>query len=89
MDVASQVLNHQKCQHHDRFYQFWMECPEISAHIQELTVSAQVSCLKLDETISGQDPLRCQSSGVSTTRDQISQSSCLQSTFDFVHEGQN
>ena len=37
-----------------------MECPEISAHIQELTVSAQVSCLNLDETISGQDPLRWQ-----------------------------
>ena len=61
-----------------------MECPEISAHIQELTVSAQVSCLNLDETISGQDPLRCQSSRVSTMRDQISQSSCLQSPFDFV-----
>ena len=58
MDVASQVLNYQKCQHHDIFYQFWMECPEISAHIQELTVSAQVPCLNLDETISGQDPLR-------------------------------
>ena len=66
-----------------------MECAEISAHIQELTVSAQVSCLNLDETISGQDPLRCQSSGVLTTRDQISQRSCLQSPFDFVHEGQN
>ena len=66
-----------------------MECPEISAHIQELTDSAQVTCLNLDETISGQDPFRFQTSGVSTTRDQISQSLCLQSPFDFVHEGQN
>ena len=66
-----------------------MECPEISAHIQELTVSVQASCLNQDETVSGRDPLRCQSSEVLTTRDQISQSSCLQSPFDFVLEGQN
>ena len=66
-----------------------MECREISAHIQELTVSVQVSCLNQDETVSGQDLLRCQSSEVSTTRDQISQSSCLQCPFDFVHEGLN
>ena len=89
MDVVSQVLNPQLCQHHERFCQFWMECPEISANIQELTVSIQVSGLSLDETISGQDPLRCQSSEVSTTRDQISQCSCLQCPFDFVHEGLN
>ena len=66
-----------------------MECPEISAHIQELTVSVQVSCLNLDETVSGRDPLRCQSSEVSTKRDQISQRLSLQCPFDFVHEGQN
>ena len=47
------------CQHHDRFDQFWMECPEISSHILEFTVSAQVPCLNLDEIISGGDPLRC------------------------------
>ena len=39
-----------------------MECPEISAHIQELTASVQVSCLNQDETTSGQDPLRYESS---------------------------
>ena len=89
MDVVSQVFNRQLCQHHERFCQFWMECPEIRAHIQELTISIQVSGLSLDETISGQDPSRCQSSEVSTTRDQISQSSSLQSPFDFVLEGQN
>ena len=66
-----------------------MECPEISAYIQELTVSVQVFCPSLDETVSGQVPLRCQSSGVFMTRDQISQCSCLQCPFDFVHEGQN
>ena len=55
----------------------------------ESTVSVQVSCLSLDETISGQDPLRCQSSEVLTTGDQISQSSCLQNHNDFVHVGQN
>ena len=45
MDVVSQVLDHQYVQHHDRFCQFWMEYPEISANIQELTASGQVSCL--------------------------------------------
>ena len=76
MDVFSQVLNRQLCQH-ERFCQFWMECPEISANIQELTVSVQVSCLNQDETVSGQDPLRYQCSAVLMTRDQISQSSSL------------
>ena len=33
-----------------------MESPEISAHIQELTVSVQVSFLNQDETVSSQDP---------------------------------
>ena len=89
MDVVSQVLNLQLCQHHERFCQFWMAFLEIGAHIQELTVSIQVSCVSLDETISGQDPFRCQRSGVSTTRDQISQSLSLQCSFDFVHEGQD
>ena len=89
MDVFSQVLNRQLCQHHERFCQFWMECPEISAHIQELTVLVQVSCLNQDETVSDQDPLRYQRSAVLMTRDQISQSSSLQCPFDFVHEGQN
>ena len=56
MDVVSQVLNGHLCQHHERFCQFWMECPEIGAHIKELTVSIQVSGLSLDESISGQDP---------------------------------
>ena len=49
----------QYCQHHDRFYQFWMKCPEISSNIGEFTVSVQVPCLNLDDTISGGDPLRC------------------------------
>ena len=77
-----------KCQHHDEFCQFWMECLEISAHIRESTVSVQVFFLNQGEIVSGRDPLRCQNSVVLTTRDQISQR-FPQNPFDFVHEGQN
>ena len=51
-----------------------MECPEISAHIRELTVSVQVFCLNQGETVSDQDSVVCQNSGVSMMRDQISTS---------------
>ena len=60
MDVASLALNYQS-QHHERFCQSWLECPELSAHIHESTVFDHFVC-----------PLGCQNSVVSTTfRDQI------------------
>ena len=36
-----------------------MECPKISAHIRELTVSVQVFCLNQGETVSDQDSVVC------------------------------
>ena len=66
-----------------------MECPEISAHIRELTVSVQVFCLNQGETVSDQDSVVCQNSGVSMTRDQISRklksSDLLSITFKVNH----
>ena len=38
-----------------------MECPERSAHIQELTVLVHVSCPDLDVTVSDRDHEECQS----------------------------
>ena len=42
------------------FFRFWTECPEISAHIQELTISVHVSCPNLDVTVSNRDHEECQ-----------------------------
>ena len=41
-----------------------MECPEISAYIQELTVLVHVSCPDLDLTVSDRDYEECQNFGV-------------------------
>ena len=88
MDLASQACSRQ-CQHHERFCQSWLECPEVSAHINGSTVSDHFVWLDPGVTVSGRDPLGCQNSVDSTTRDQILQNSYLQSPFDFAHEGQN
>ena len=64
-----------------------MECPEISAHTQELSVSVHVSCPDLDVTVSDRDHEECQNSGVLRIMVHSSQSSFLQSLSDFVHEG--
>ena len=58
-----------------------MKRPGISVHIQESTASVQASCPNLDETVSRLVLFKCQSSAVSTTRDQILQSSCIQCSF--------
>ena len=66
-----------------------MECPDISAHIQELIVLVHVSCPDLDVTVSDRGHEECQNSGVLNIMVHSSQSSFLQSLSDFVHEGQN
>ena len=66
-----------------------MECPEISAHIKELTVSSHVFCPDLDVTVSDRGHEECQNSGVLRIMYHSSQSSFLQSLSDFVHKGQN
>ena len=64
-DAVSPVLIIRQHQHHDRFYRFRVECPEISAHTQELIVSVHVSCPDVDVTVSDRDHEECQNSGVS------------------------
>ena len=85
------VLNLQ-CQRHDRFDQSLLEYQEISAHIQESAFSVHHVEFDPDVKVSGQDPFKCQNSGVLSKWDQFYESSLLHnsflhSSFHFLFEG--
>ena len=53
-----------QCPHHDGFDQSLLEYQKINAHIQVSTFSVNRVEFDPDVTVSCQDPLKCQNSGV-------------------------